>query len=151
MATHLSGGRVGPPQDGDRDEPTCQPETDARCDQSGKVPDVLRRAIVDHRREPVRGIRRFWEAIPDDKISGRDPVARPSSERAKVREGGPVQGYTGGEVRGGDRGNRGCVEIPGGPSITSDRIDEIRNSGEGVDDGVYLFDNRDEGEEGTGS
>ena len=48
-------------------------------------------------------------------------------------------------------GNRGRVEIPGRLNIPGNRVDEIRGSGAGVDDGVYLLDGRDEGEERGGS
>ena len=94
-------------------------------------------------------------SIPDNEISTADPIAHPRSKVAEIRERGPVQGYTDGKVqrRGGrgrgDSGSGGYMKIPGRMN-TWDRVDEIRYRGEGVDDGVYFLNNRDEGEQGRG-
>ena len=151
-ATHLSRSRLGPLQDGSRDEPTHQPESDTGCNQGDKVPNVFRGKIVKQRRGPARRVGQLGGAIPDDEVGSRDLIARSSSEVAKVREGRPSQGYTGREVEGrGDRGNHGggCIEIPGRLNAWT-RVDEVRDGGEGNDDCVDLLDDRDEREKGRG-
>ena len=138
MTTYLGRSRLVPLQDDDRNQPTHQPKTDARCDKTSKVPYVFGKVIINRRREPVRGVWGLRRAIPNNEISARDLIARPCSEVTKVRKGRPVRGYTDGEVQGrGDRGNRGRVEIPGRLDIPGNGVDETRGSGAGVDDSVY--------------
>jgi hypothetical protein len=84
IVTYLGGSGLGRLQDGSRGEPTHQPETDTRCDQGNKVPDVFRKRTVDRRFGPVREVGWLGGAIPDDEISARDPIAHPGSEVAKV-------------------------------------------------------------------
>ena len=107
--------------------------------------------ITNCRCKPAKEIRRIEGAIPDYEISPGDLATRPSSEITEVREWGPVQRHTGGEVKGrGVKGNGGRVNIPGRRFCPGGRVDEILGSGKGVDECVDILDNRNDGEEGKG-